>query len=171
MPRGADPGCSGALGHADDEGVALTAATAQRGRADAAAAPLELERQVQHHAGTGHADRVAERDGAAVDVDLVDVDAELLGGGETDGREGLVDLDEVVPVSIPQRKGDPVVFKNDEGIRADTTAASLSGLRPAFSKDGTITAGSASQISDGAAAVVVMSKAKAEELGLSLIHI
>ena len=81
-------------------------------------------------------------------------------------KDGLFD-DEVVPVSIPQRKGDPVVFKNDEGIRADTTAASLGGLRPAFSKDGTITAGSASQISDGAAAVVVMSKAKAEELGLT----
>ncbi|MGO4603772.1 acetyl-CoA C-acetyltransferase [Terrabacter sp. 2YAF2] len=81
-------------------------------------------------------------------------------------KDGLFD-DEVVPVSIPQRKGDPVVFKNDEGIRADTTAASLSGLRPAFSKDGTITAGSASQISDGAAAVVVMSRAKAEELGLT----
>ena len=81
-------------------------------------------------------------------------------------KDGLFD-DEVVPVSIPQRKGDPVVFKNDEGIRADTTAASLAGLRPAFSKDGTITAGSASQISDGAAAVVVMSKAKAEELGLT----
>jgi acetyl-CoA C-acetyltransferase len=81
-------------------------------------------------------------------------------------KDGLFD-DEVVPVSIPQRKGDPVVFKNDEGIRADTTTASLGGLRPAFSKDGTITAGSASQISDGAAAVVVMSKAKAEELGLT----
>src|SRR6476619_5873628 len=81
-------------------------------------------------------------------------------------KDGLFD-DEVVPVSIPQRKGDPVVFKNDEGIRADTTAASLSGLRPAFSKDGTITAGSASQISAGAAAVVVMSKPKAGELGLT----
>jgi acetyl-CoA C-acetyltransferase len=83
-------------------------------------------------------------------------------------KDGLFD-DEVVSVSIPQRKGDPVVFKNDEGIRADTTTASLGGLRPAFSKDGTITAGSASQISDGAAAVVVMSKAKAEELGLPWI--
>ncbi|WP_076258421.1 acetyl-CoA C-acetyltransferase [Intrasporangium flavum] len=83
-------------------------------------------------------------------------------------KDGLFE-DEVVPVSIPQRKGDPIEFKNDEGIRADTTAASLSGLRPAFSKDGTITAGSASQISDGAAAVVVMSRAKAEELGLSWI--
>ncbi len=81
-------------------------------------------------------------------------------------KDGLFD-DEVVPVTIPQRKGDPIVFKYDEGIRADTTAESLAGLRPAFTKDGTITAGSASQISDGAAAVVVMSKAKAEELGLS----
>ncbi|GAA1967887.1 acetyl-CoA C-acetyltransferase [Nocardioides panacihumi] len=74
--------------------------------------------------------------------------------------------DEVVPVSIPQRKGDPVVVSADEGVRGDTTVESLGKLRPAFSKDGTITAGSASQISDGAAAVVVMSKAKAEELGL-----
>jgi acetyl-CoA C-acetyltransferase len=75
--------------------------------------------------------------------------------------------DEVVPVQIPQRKGDPIEFNEDEGIRANTTAESLGGLRPAFRKDGTITAGSASQISDGAAAVVVMSKAKATELGLS----
>ncbi|OBJ74423.1 acetyl-CoA C-acetyltransferase [Mycobacterium sp. 1274756.6] len=74
--------------------------------------------------------------------------------------------DEVVPVQIPQRKGDPVEFTEDEGIRANTTAESLAGLKPAFRKDGTITAGSSSQISDGAAAVVVMSKAKAEELGL-----
>ncbi|SER60925.1 acetyl-CoA C-acetyltransferase [Actinokineospora terrae] len=77
--------------------------------------------------------------------------------------------DEIAPVSIPQRKGDPVVFDTDEGVRADTTAEGLAKLRPAFAGDGTITAGSASQISDGAAAVVVMSKAKAEELGLSWI--
>jgi acetyl-CoA C-acetyltransferase len=75
--------------------------------------------------------------------------------------------DEVVPVNIPQRKGDPLQFTEDEGIRANTTAESLAGLKPAFRRDGTITAGSASQISDGAAAVVVMSKAKAQELGLS----
>ena len=81
---------------------------------------------------------------------------------------GLFD-DEVVTVDIPQRKGDPVAFKADEGIRPDTTVESLGRLRPAFSKDGTITAGSASQISDGAAAVVVMSRARAEELGLSWI--
>jgi len=74
--------------------------------------------------------------------------------------------EEIVAVPIPQRKGDPVLFAQDEGIRADTTVESLAGLRPAFAKDGTITAGSASQISDGAAAVVVMSKTKARELGL-----
>ncbi|MEV7597479.1 acetyl-CoA C-acetyltransferase [Kitasatospora sp. NPDC089797] len=74
---------------------------------------------------------------------------------------------EIVPVAIPQRKGEPVLFGQDEGIRADTTAEGLARLRPAFTKDGTITAGTSSQISDGAAAVVVMSKAKAEELGLT----
>lgn len=73
---------------------------------------------------------------------------------------------EITPVEIPQRKGEPVVFSHDEGIRAETTVESLGKLRPAFAKDGTITAGTSSQISDGAAAVVVMSKAKAEELGL-----
>ncbi|WP_280399644.1 acetyl-CoA C-acetyltransferase [Nocardia carnea] len=83
-------------------------------------------------------------------------------------KNGVFD-DEVVPVEVPQRKGDPVLFRQDEGIRADTTAESLAKLRPSFSKDGTITAGSASQISDGAAAVVVMSKTKAQELGLSWI--
>ncbi len=81
-------------------------------------------------------------------------------------KNGLFD-DEVIGVEIPQRKGDPVVFKDDEGVRADTTANSLGRLRPAFRRDGTITAGSASQISDGAAAVVVMSKERAESLGLS----
>jgi acetyl-CoA C-acetyltransferase len=80
-------------------------------------------------------------------------------------KNGVFD-DEVVPVSIPQRRGDPVLVSADEGVRGDTTVESLSALRPAFRKDGTITAGSASQISDGACAVVVMSKAKAEELGL-----
>jgi acetyl-CoA C-acetyltransferase len=81
-------------------------------------------------------------------------------------KNGTFD-EEVVPVEIPQRKGDPIRFAEDEGIRADTTAEGLGKLRPAFSKDGTITAGSSSQISDGAAAVVVMSTAKAEQLGLS----
>ncbi|MFF3936786.1 acetyl-CoA C-acetyltransferase [Streptomyces phaeofaciens] len=76
---------------------------------------------------------------------------------------------EITPVEIPQRKGEPVVFSKDEGIRGDTTVDSLGKLRPAFTRDGTITAGTSSQISDGAAAVVVMSKAKAEELGLAWI--
>ncbi|WP_169950285.1 acetyl-CoA C-acetyltransferase [Microbispora sp. H11081] len=80
-------------------------------------------------------------------------------------EKGLFD-DEIVPVPLPQRKGDPVLFAADEGIRAETTVEVLSKLRPAFGADGTITAGSASQISDGAVAVVVMSKARAEELGL-----
>jgi acetyl-CoA C-acetyltransferase len=83
-------------------------------------------------------------------------------------KNGLFD-DEIVPVSIPQRKGDPVVFAVDEGVRPDTTVEVLSRLKPSFRKDGTITAGSASPISDGAAAVVVMSKTKAVELGLSWI--
>ncbi|MCW2914842.1 MAG: acetyl-CoA acetyltransferase [Actinomycetia bacterium] len=81
-------------------------------------------------------------------------------------KNGLFE-EEIVPVEIPQRRGEPVVFSTDEGVRADTTAESLAKLRPAFDKDGTITAGSSSQISDGACAVVVMSKAKAEELGLT----
>ncbi|MER6103458.1 acetyl-CoA C-acetyltransferase [Streptomyces sp. NPDC001832] len=76
---------------------------------------------------------------------------------------------EITPVEIPQRKGDPVLFSKDEGIRPETTAQSLGKLRPAFTKDGTITAGTSSQISDGAAAVVVMSRTKAEELGLDWI--
>jgi acetyl-CoA C-acetyltransferase len=75
--------------------------------------------------------------------------------------------EEITPIEIPQRKGDPIVVSEDEGIRPDTTVETLAKLRPAFAKDGTITAGSASPISDGAAAVVVMSRAKAEELGLA----
>lgn len=83
-------------------------------------------------------------------------------------EKGLFD-DEVVPVEVPQRKGDPVTVSRDEGIRTGTTAESLSGLRPAFAKDGTITAASSSQISDGACALVVMSKEKAQSLGLEWI--
>ncbi len=83
-------------------------------------------------------------------------------------KNGLFD-DEIVAVTVPQRKGDPIEITADEGIRADTTTESLSRLRPAFAKEGSITAGSASQISDGACAVVVMSAAKAAELGLTPI--
>jgi acetyl-CoA C-acetyltransferase len=77
--------------------------------------------------------------------------------------------DEITPVSVPQRKGDPIVIDSDEGVRPGTTAESLGGLRPAFAKDGTITAGNASQISDGGAAMIVMSKAAAERLGCTPI--
>ena len=75
--------------------------------------------------------------------------------------------EEIVAVSVPQRKGDPLKVATDEGVRADTTAESLGKLRPAFDKDGTITAGNASQISDGAAAVIVMSEERAAKLGLT----
>lgn len=81
-------------------------------------------------------------------------------------KDGFFD-DEVVPVEIPQRRGEPLLVTTDEGIRSDTTLESLGRLRPAFASGGTITAGSASQISDGACAVVVMSKTKAQELGLT----
>ncbi len=74
--------------------------------------------------------------------------------------------DEIIPVEIPQRRGDPVVFAEDEFPRHGTTAESLGKLRPAFTKDGTVTAGNASGINDGAAAVVVMTRANAEKLGL-----
>jgi len=80
-------------------------------------------------------------------------------------KEGRL-ADEITAVTIPQRKGDPIVVETDEGIRPGTTPESLAGLRAAFAKDGTLTAGNASQISDGAAALIVMSRAKAEELGV-----
>jgi acetyl-CoA C-acetyltransferase len=75
--------------------------------------------------------------------------------------------EEIVRTAVPQRRGEPVLVDTDEGVRADTTVESLAALRAAFEKDGTITAGNASQISDGAAAVLVMSKDRAEELGLT----
>jgi acetyl-CoA C-acetyltransferase len=83
-------------------------------------------------------------------------------------KEGRL-ADEIVPVAIPQRKGDPVLVEEDEGVRPGTTPDSLGKLRPAFAKDGTITAGNASQISDGGAAVIVTSREKAAELGLTPI--
>ena len=83
-------------------------------------------------------------------------------------KNGLFD-DEIVAVAVPQRRGDPVMVTDDEGVRPDTTAATLAKLRPAFAADGTVTAGSSSQISDGAAAVIVMSRAKAEELGAPIL--
>lgn len=77
--------------------------------------------------------------------------------------------DEILPISIAQRKADPIEFNIDEGVRAGTTAEGLAKLRPAFKKDGTVTAGNASTINDGAAMVIVMSEAKANELGLEVL--
>jgi acetyl-CoA C-acetyltransferase len=76
---------------------------------------------------------------------------------------------EIAPVSVPQRKGEPILVDTDEGVRPGTTQESLGKLKPAFAKDGTITAGNASQISDGAAAVIVTSRDIAEELGATPI--
>jgi acetyl-CoA C-acetyltransferase len=75
--------------------------------------------------------------------------------------------DEIVPVSVKQRKGDPILVDTDEGVRPGTTAESLGALKPAFDKEGTVTAGNASQISDGGAAVIVTSRAKADALGVA----
>lgn len=79
--------------------------------------------------------------------------------------------DEIVPVEIPQRKGDPIVFDTDEYVKAGTTTDKLGKLRPAFKKDGSVTAGNASGINDGAAAFVIMSRAKADELGIKPLAI
>ena len=83
-------------------------------------------------------------------------------------KNGLFD-EEIVPVQVPQRRGDPVEIRDDEGIRADTTVEVLAKLKPAFGADGTITAGSSSPISDGACAVVVMSRAAAERRGATVL--
>jgi acetyl-CoA C-acetyltransferase len=83
-------------------------------------------------------------------------------------KNGLL-ADEITPVAIPQRRGEPLVVSADEGVRADTTAESLARLKPAFSADGTITAGTASQISDGACAVVLMSAEAAAAAGATVL--
>lgn len=81
-------------------------------------------------------------------------------------KDGLR-VDEVVPVEVPQRRGDPVVVTADEGVRADTDAESLGRLRPAFAAEGNLTAGNASQISDGASAMVITTAGRAERLGVA----
>ena len=80
-------------------------------------------------------------------------------------KEGRL-ADEIVPVEVPQRRGEPILVEHDEGVRPGTTMESLGTLRPAFDKEGTITAGNASQLSDGGSAVVMMSKAEAERRGV-----
>jgi acetyl-CoA C-acetyltransferase len=115
------------------------------------------------HMGSGTEQYVGQIGGITRDAqdELAAKSHERAAAAQKDGRLG----DEIAPVSIPQRKGDPVIVDIDEGVRPGTTTESLGGLRPAFSKDGTITAGNASQISDGAAAVIMTSRAKADELG------
>src|SRR5579875_3591659 len=90
---------------------------------------------------------------------------ELAAAAQKDGRFD----DEIVPVPVPQRRGDPVLVTADEGVRPETTVEALAKLKPAFGRDGTITAGSSSQISDGACAVVVMSRTAAERLGAPVL--
>ena len=94
---------------------------------------------------------------------------EFAAGSQQKAQAAIADgrfADEIAAVEIPQRKGDPIVIDKDEYPRAGTTAETLSKLRPAFKKEGTVTAGNASGINDGAAAVVVMSRKKADELGI-----
>jgi acetyl-CoA C-acetyltransferase len=87
---------------------------------------------------------------------------ELAANAIKDGRLA----DEIVPVEVPQRKGDPILVEHDEGVRPGTTVETLSKMRPAFDKEGTITAANASQLSDGGSAIVLMSKAEAERRGV-----
>jgi acetyl-CoA C-acetyltransferase len=115
-----------------------------------------------------HMGITAENIAAKFGVSRQDQDAFALGSQQKAGRaikEGRF-KDEIVPVLIPQKKGDPVAFQVDEHPRPNTTLEALAGLRPAFKKDGTVTAGNASGINDGAAAVVVMSAEKAKSLGI-----
>ena len=108
-------------------------------------------------AATDAAEEVVAEEGAEASVDSGPWGS-IAGDGVTD---------EIVAVEIPQRKGDPKIFSVDEGVRAETTMDSLGSLRPAFDKAGNITAGNASQISDGGSAVVVASEAAAERLGVT----
>jgi acetyl-CoA C-acetyltransferase len=118
------------------------------------------------HMGTG-TQRYANEKKIARDVqdELAAKSHERAAAAIKEGRLG----EEITPVEIPQRKGDPELVDTDEGVRPGTTVESLSGLKPAFHKEGTITAGNASQISDGAAALVMTSREKADELGLTPI--
>ncbi len=116
-----------------------------------------------------HMGITAENVAQKFNISRQDQDALALRSQQNAGRaiqEGRF-KDEIVPVIIPQKKGDPVVFATDEHPRPKTTMEALAGLRPAFKKDGTVTAGNASGINDGGAALVVMSAEKAKELGLA----
>jgi acetyl-CoA C-acetyltransferase len=116
------------------------------------------------HMGTGTEKYAGQVGGITRDLqdELAAKSHERAAAAQKEGRFA----DEITPVEIPQRKGDPIVVDTDEGVRPGTTAETLGNLKPAFGKDGTITAGNASQISDGGAALVVTSREKAEELGV-----
>jgi acetyl-CoA C-acetyltransferase len=116
------------------------------------------------HMGTGTEKYAGQVGGITRELqdDLAAKSHERAAAAQKEGRFN----DEITPVAIPQRKGDPIIVDSDEGIRPGTTAETLGNLKPAFGKDGTITAGNASQISDGGAAIIVTSREKAEELGV-----
>jgi acetyl-CoA C-acetyltransferase len=109
-----------------------------------------------------------ERHGAKLDISRTEQDAFAAASHQraAAAQKNGAFAEEIVPVELPQKRGEPIVVDTDEGIRPDATAESLGRLRPAFAPDGTITAGSSSPISDGAAAVVVMSRTRADQLGL-----
>jgi acetyl-CoA C-acetyltransferase len=119
------------------------------------------------HMGTG-TDRDAEKFGGITRELQDDLAAKSHDRAAAATKEGRL-AEEIEPIEIPQRKGDPVLVDTDEGVRPGTTTDSLGNLRAAFAADGTVTAGNASQISDGASAVIVTSRAKADELGLTPI--
>jgi acetyl-CoA C-acetyltransferase len=109
-----------------------------------------------------------ERHGAKLDISRAEQDAFAAASHQraAAAQKNGAFAEEIVPIELPQKRGEPIVVDTDEGIRPDATAESLGRLRPAFAPDGTITAGSSSPISDGAAAVVVMSRTRADQLGL-----
>jgi acetyl-CoA C-acetyltransferase len=120
----------------------------------------------QEHMGTGTQRYADEKKiSRSAQDELAARSHELAAAAMKEGRF----VDEIAPVEIPQRKGDPLIVDSDEGVRPETTLDSLGALRPAFGKEGTITAGNASQISDGAAALIMTSAEKAADLGLTPI--
>lgn len=116
-----------------------------------------------------HMGQTAENIADKYEIDRAEQDAFALNSQQRAAAaiENGLFKDEIVPVTIPQRRGDPVIFDTDEHLRADTTDESLAKMRPAFTKEGSVTAGNASGLNDGAAAVLVMSADKAKELGLT----
>ncbi|MCF4122358.1 acetyl-CoA C-acyltransferase [Antribacter sp. KLBMP9083] len=149
------PGARSGLGYGD---ATLLDATAHDGLTDAFSHESMGLSTEQDNAGDAHVTR-QEQDAIA---------AASHQRAEKAWANGLFD-DELAPVTVPQRRGEPVVVRTDEGVRPGTTAEGLAALRPAFRKDGTITAGNASQISDGAAALVLTTRGLAESAGVPVL--